>query len=472
MYNLFGNECSVLTFRHDKEMRMLHPDNQSSDDSQQTQATDRSKALQMLPLSSPVQRTPQRPLPLSDCGGNGIFSNARGSHVASTPPHETIASSPGSESQNLRRKVILGGIGEDRAKRPRFRYEGHSSPTPENSQDGTDIRARSTGILFQANHTELEVDLDALHESGSNAEFTRGPQSPIFAYCVNETVSDRTSHERSYKLLSEVTFWDPKDKIRRCIHCGHEWWRPVWGFCTHCEDGQYGHPYFELLDDGAIPEFGFEPNNGGYYDDDEDYKWDTDDIEGIIGVDDYLDVQSSAYDSQDEDSEFHEEYEVNTFINDDSETSDNENDTPSDEETNYKQEFVELQKLHADKIKSYDKLLTAFISLDKEFTNFRQDVMELDYESDNGSKYNEEGLLIVPDIAPEPVLTEVILSATHSQSEESAIITNRVSEDNNGQEITAAVALQAEPQELELSSERVRNRANAYEAAIGTYNPA
>jgi hypothetical protein len=81
------------------------------------------------------------------------------------------------------------------------------------------------------------------------------------------------------------------------------------GFCTACELGQDSIPYWEVLDPDAGPRPVFELL--GTDKDGDSVAPGLDDI-----CDPYLDCNSSAYDSQDDDPQFEEQYEINSFIDD------------------------------------------------------------------------------------------------------------------------------------------------------------
>ena len=61
---------------------------------------------------------------------------------------------------------------------------------------------------------------------------------------------------------------------------------------------------------------------------------------------DFLDCNSSAYDTQDEEKEFREEYETNSFIDDEvipDDPEDEDTQSSSDGESDYKTRYVQLQ---------------------------------------------------------------------------------------------------------------------------------
>jgi len=229
---------------------------------------------------------------------------------------------------------------------------------------------------------------------------------------------------RDYML--DDTFFDPEDQVTRCKLCGHELWRPFIGFCTGCEAGQSGVPYVEIVDPEVGPRPKIEVN--------ETADADRNDRREIVG--DYLDDHSSAYDSQDENPKFSEEYEVNSFIDDDSQSSASA--SSSDGETDYKLRYNQLLTVHEMLVYDYEDLAT-------EYREFRRDVLGSDFESDPDDigERDDEGALVVEVAAPNPVVTELILSQAQEQSQNS-----------------------------EISSERVRDRVEAFETALNVHDGA
>jgi hypothetical protein len=136
-------------------------------------------------------------------------------------------------------------------------------------------------------------------------------------------------------------------------------------------------------------------------------------------VGDYLDNDSSAYDSQDEDPEFHEEYEINSFIDDDPPaTSDGEDGSSSDSETDYKLKYTQLSAAHSNLQMSYSVLA-------ENYEGLRADIFgsESDLDMDDG---DEDGLIVIDVSAPDPVVTELILSEAQGQSQTSEIGNERI----------------------------------------------
>jgi hypothetical protein len=230
--------------------------------------------------------------------------------------------------------------------------------------------------------------------------------------------------------VDAYTFFDYDDQVLRCQSCGHEVWSPG-GFCTGmekgcCREGRSGDPYFEVLD----PEAGPRPAIAK-----DEYSEETlnDHIRRAV-VGNYLDDDSSAYDSQDAaDAHFNEAYdEQDSFIDDESrEDSDaNHDDSSSDGETDWKERYDRLRETHAFLLDDYDNLADRY-------NDMKRDLFGSD--SDSGSdmeERSESGVLVVGVSVPDPVVTELVLSQAEEQSQGS-----------------------------ELTGDRLRNRAEAFEVA-------
>jgi hypothetical protein len=132
-----------------------------------------------------------------------------------------------------------------------------------------------------------------------------------------------------------------------------------------------------------------------------------------------LDNESSAYDSQDEDPEFHEEYELDSFIDDDSqEISDEEDAASSDGETDYKSKYTQLSTAHR-------SLQMSYSALAEEYTDLREEIFGSESDLDMDER-DEDGLVVVDVSAPDPVVTELILSQAQEQSQSSEIGGQRI----------------------------------------------
>lgn len=372
MARLFGGKCSTLHFRHDEEMRKLHGVRETDGWDEQTQTTFATPSPQMASSSSPSHRIVNTPksshdVPMQentklhlrpfDAYRNEMPLGDVVHTPESTPRPEIIAVSPGSESQSLRRRVILEGLRDGRAKRPR-------------------------------------LDLDGLNPALSR-ELTERPATFI---------SDSTSPASApgSEGNSEVTeqsrgeFWDFLDGVFRCSSCGHELWS-IYGQCTGCAAGGE-YPYFEVWDpeQGPLPELAHNASDTDYMS--------LDGREALVG--DYLDFDSSAYDSHDEMSESgrNEDYELDSFIDDESQASNMDNSSSSDGETDWKEDFKELDIAHR-------SLIDDYITLADEHEEFRREILGSDTENWNDSEeYDEEGMHLVDVNVPDPVITEFVLS--------------------------------------------------------------
>lgn len=427
----------------------------------------------MLPLSSPVQRVAQnsksnsvtvrrnlqgqlRPFD-ADC--NEVLPRRFGDklldvlteltpHILhSTPPQKIVARSPGSESQNLRRKAIDDARGEGPVKRPRLQTDSPASSPPTSSSIVPSTPGRREQSLAAVFEEYKESDAVA-SIPGSDADTPQGDAetaAPIIDLSSVIVISDEEEsqfeddpYERDWDdgdyEVADNNYVDNVDNIVRCRDCGHEVWA-VWmtrmGFCTHCNTNGHIEPYFEIINPeaGPCPEI-----NGGEFA--EELR--GDDRLNIVG--DYIDEDYDTQDEHDEKTHFQEDYDVeDTFIDDasihDSESRD-EGVSSSDGETDHKQRFDELQA-------RYNRLLTSHLDLADTHDEIMRDILgsqyggsdEDDFDTEN---MDEEGALLVPINNPDPTVAELVLSQAQEQSQDS-----------------------------EISADRLLNRVRAFEAADG-----
>lgn len=208
-------------------------------------------------------------------------------------------------------------------------------------------------------------------------------------------------------------FHDPIDDITRCGDCGHEIWldqaeRFEWtpGFCTGCGAGPT--PFYENADfPGALPRIFEEEDDGS-----EVYSQDA----RILIGNTHLDYQSSAYDTQDEDSQLHEEYEINSFIDDDEPDTDSNSESHTsnhESEVDYKAAFQNLQK-------DFNELENVYFALVDEYSQFKYDMLGTTEEEDDeddgeGEDFliNEYGAHVVDVLVAQGdhVVTDVVISS-------------------------------------------------------------
>lgn len=387
MKHLFGQHCSPTRFRHDEEMRELQSKRLPQALSQQSHTTNSTQLSPARPKKADFPGPAENTILI----GRASSSVMTGSD-ATTPPYEILATSPGSESQSLRRKAIMEGIVEGRVKRARLHSEcDESSPVP-------DSQAQNEGSTPSPLETRENIQPNLTHTT------TATGRSPSFQG------SSSTDKERPEDEENPDEYWDPNDEVFRCGSCRHELWisgQP----CTECSVEE-GHTYFEVTESDLRPipriVHGEVDTNS------------TLDDEGRIELmGDILDFDSSAYDSQDERDGHDDLYEINSFIDDESSLNfqDGGEDSSSDEETDYKQKFFELQN-------DYFELVDEYGSYVEEHEEMKRYFLGSDYESSQGPdddlEFTEDGAVMV-DIPPlDPVLTEVVLSQSlqESQSQE------------------------------------------------------
>ena len=131
-----------------------------------------------------------------------------------------------------------------------------------------------------------------------------------------------------------------------------------------------------------------------------------------------MDGESSAYDSQDEDPEFHEEYELDSFIDDDSQDTSDEEDAAFSDGEDYKSKYTQLSAVHRNLQMSYSALA-------EECTDLREGIFGSESDLDMDER-DEDGVVVVDVSAPDPVVTELILSQAQEQSQASEIGDERI----------------------------------------------
>ncbi|EPE30826.1 Metallo-hydrolase/oxidoreductase [Glarea lozoyensis ATCC 20868] len=334
MRTLFGNSCSASCFRHDDEIRahILERDDQYF--AEQTPAIDSQRSTQKTSdlISSPIagpasmdQLSPARVssdiialLEMTNLGQNvKVLAKVRQQHTAKADElesekfnekaselrsHSSPKSSPnlvdlsatnlGSATQRIRRKAVQE---PDRTfqKRPRL------------GDTTSDVFSLCYEAMTATIMAPSKLDFQCIPKNdGSNPADCSSSQS-----CTSSG-SSKPSQDLDEELSDlPLVFRDSSDSVVRCILCGHEVWTEWMGFCTACELGQNSIPYWEVLDPNAGPRPVFEllgnDENGGRI---------PSEVDDICAP--YLDCCSSAYDSQDDDSQFGEQYEVNSFIDD------------------------------------------------------------------------------------------------------------------------------------------------------------
>ncbi|TVY91467.1 Protein artemis [Lachnellula willkommii] len=240
------------------------------------------------------------------------------------------------------------------------------------------------------------------------------PQYSPFVDENGEEITYSEDYPGDTAYMARATFFDKVDKVLRCKNCGHEFWSSYMGFCTGCEDGQSGIPYYEVLEPGGmLPRFVLNENSTA----------EANDIDEITFP--YLDCNSSAYDTKDEDSNFAEEYEINSFIDDspEDELDEEEIDPEEEQEVNWEERYRNLAGAHT-------ALSYAHQRLDAKYHGYRMDIEGDEYEStddsDMGEDFDEDALLVVDVAIPDPIVTELVLSQAREQSQEEEISPQRV----------------------------------------------
>jgi len=448
-----------------------------------------------LPLTQNMS-TPPRKIPAHPASSEKSVSSSQ-PLPTKTPFQDIFGSSPGSESQNRRRRLILEGLDLEPAKRQRVHFDGSSlSPVAERT-DGPSAKSEvavgaqsptlvenastvSVGIaaapitllssplwreknpadadnrmapisFFPPRSTQADVKIsievkparpegneaEALVEAESpegeshantpGSEADSIPEQEPVAHPPNRPQYSTDENDQEIKFENpdywtnqegdeSEFFFDPVDSIWRCQVCGHEMWSETIGFCTMCKE-EFGCPVYENPGPGTGNTSESEVNEV------------SDSAEAGIGSQEeetspFLDCDSSAYDSQDDDLKFNEEYEINSFIDDATEVeSEDENKDDSDEEV------IDWQARYQSLITAHAALSYSYNALDERYHDYRIAIEGDAYETSNDSdmdEMDENGTLLVDVAVPDPVVTELILSQAQEQSQGEEISEARV----------------------------------------------
>jgi hypothetical protein len=373
------------------------------------------------------------------------------SKTQSTPPQYIIAVSPGSASQNLRRKAIHEGL-EGQVKRARLSFDDpvSSSQSAVDSTITTPVKIRilsdateACGKSDDADVPTPNSDANGSHRSAKNSVGSNAAASSA-SQCSDQdelqVASDPYVREFAETcgddLAATVLDYDEKDKITtvRCRKCGYEMWT-IWmtqiGICTHCDDqNPPSFPYYEIIDDEAGPRPGIEPSEMARILRGSDRK-------NIVG--DYLDDHSDAYDSvDDEEQGCRSEYDSeDSFVDDasidESQPGRKSGDSSSESKnTCYGALFEEFQPKYRRLVNRLEDMVGDFVSGDENASD-GDDLYDPVIEG-----IDEYGAAAVDLVAPKPAISELVLSLAQQQSQES-----------------------------ELSGDRIWDRVKAFEAAAG-----
>ncbi|KAL3425052.1 artemis protein [Phlyctema vagabunda] len=414
MKSLFGQHCSGQLFRHDMQMEHMH-----------------SELLRNFGL-------PQ------DQIHSSIGQDERSS-IYSTPSkksssQDVIGVSPGSASQGVRRRALVETLEQLRGKRPRLSGETSSSLSDPSDNFRAQLYDREIGQLQRIDQNNISsqhpllTDVQ-LHEDTSGSEYAESQ-----------------------------AFYDSDDEVMRCKTCEHEFWAPV-GPCTNCDSGKT--QFMEVLEPQQEVKMQIV---------EDEYESETDAANPLQQelAENYLDYQSSAYDSQDVAS-VDEDYEKNSFI-DDAPINGDESDGESsaDDEPNYKalfedvsKDMIALQEQHYDLIDMHDSLLD-------EYTEFRRDLLGSDDEpeftrdsfaSNDDSENDMPDSIKVVDVAPpEPMVTEITLGTGGGLQQDET--TNVHGESQSSDKADATIGAHAEIYDLTQASSMTSGGNHTYEELI------
>lgn len=416
MKHSYSKYCTDNTFRHDHEMRQLITMQREDDDDDQKTHTTESESSDSgdeRDVLESVFKKPPLPQHSEQSSGHSGASARSGEH--STPRHvpapaEIIAISPNSQSQNLRRTLIMAGLEnlQNDSKRPRL----DDSPSGESTtmiggRDTTPSRLVPAVVEQSLKMRQDHVLQQGIEEDASSS--CPGADTPTSSAenvePHNEAVSDK-----------EVHFgW--------CEKCHAECWYE--DYCTACDGDRDDPPYRETIDDG-------EEVLDVVYDEFTDVYFEEETRREMLGADEYLDVDSEAYDTMDEEGYERSELEVASWIDDRSDIPSNssgksdESDGEGDDDEYWEIENASLQR----------RLEAAEAKLEKErqahqFTRVERDTarehyfdllerQEEDYYDEDEDEIDENGLHLVNPVIQNPTLAEVVLAHVNEESQSSA----------------------------------------------------
>lgn len=300
-------------------------------------------------------------------------------------------------------KAVESVIRPDGVKRPRLSLDGPGSSPTDADQDRQDtLSETSDDKRNYINDYQHQVDDDS------------------------DGLLDKR-HDALVFVTSRLTVFDSVDDVFRCVLCGHEVLGGKEGFCTGCDRGPSGVAFLEDVEEvedrwPSLPEV--------YDKYTENPVEDSKTVKEMVG--ECLDYDSSAYDSQDSGGNLEEEYEVNSFVDDDHEPpTDSDDDSPNDEEPDWEARYKELERKFGRMADAYEDIVDDHLDLGGDVPD-----LNIDTPSESESMDEDDLMLIIDAVAPEPVAADIVLSED-SQSSSS----------------------------LEMSPDRLRDRQDAFIAA-------
>ena len=356
------------------------------------------------------------------------------SAIESTPPKIITAASPGSSSQDLRRKAIHGEL-EGQVKRARLSYDDPVSSSPSSAVNSTAHVARGDEALSAV----IEISYES------------APAANVDAECETSQLA-RDPYTRSFDCYSWDYGWDEppsyldkdeeddRNTILRCKECGHEMWT-LWmtylGFCNNCSslakqsadeeivEDENQCPYYEIIESEAGPRPEIETAEFPTY-----HLGSIDHLtrENIVG--DYLDEHSDAYDTFDEESNHRSEYDSEDSFIDDADIpeppNEDENGNGAAERENvveYRAMFQELQRKHTRLLITHEGMMQDLVDSDYAYDSSGESYPSADIDIEETNEYEAFFVDVRP---PDPQVVELVLSQVDEQSQESEISEGRI----------------------------------------------
>ncbi|KAI9047484.1 hypothetical protein LZ554_008203 [Drepanopeziza brunnea f. sp. 'monogermtubi'] len=444
---LFGCYCSAQIFRYDAEMKKAVAEAEDRDryTIQQTQTTESSqRSLDPPGSSSPRRRNSdaEGALHVSPRAAMGktdrihpVLASATDSLGSSKKPVEIDESPPIRKNSTLVRlqrnqrgqlrpydengnevQLSWKGILRDGSAGPESLRRKEAPVTLEqNSAKRLRPTAGAPQCSIRDDDQSSDEQLPLIASNDQAEELCRQHGTPAPDLSGNDhanTPGSGTDGDQSDEM-EPTTYYDAIDEIFRCISCGHEVWGEEEGYCMGCGTGEDSLPYFEDAQEGPLPQVALD----AYTD---DLVVEHEDVQAIVGA--CLDYDSSAYDSQDSgDENFNEDYEENSMI-DNAETPEPESEdeqSSSSADVDWEAKFRELQAQHS-------LLETNLVEVRGELQRVVFGSEEFEDSEVFEDDVDEDGILMVEAAAPEPTVTEIVLSQARGQSQESEISEYRI----------------------------------------------
>ncbi|KAK0124050.1 hypothetical protein ONS95_009036 [Cadophora gregata] len=424
--DLFGHECSEAIFRYDREMsqKVSQAASRHVHIQSQTTASSQLSAPSVSPPSKKIAYLATSTAEAEDERTSRSWLMDVDDEDAPTSPIMTnsveLSARSGTKLINRNGQGLL---------RP---FDAQGSEIDVASRAPESIPEVLSSSRRKSNFTDLGTPLKrsrlSLDDSESSPTGILAGQK-CNPYTISSDDSDRdnpdtpesdANSEESQEGKDEITFFDPVDAIFRCKACEHEVLGGEHGVCTGCDQSALDFPYIEEAPGGAgpLPQIALDEYT-------DEVVVESTVIKELVG--DCLDYDSSAYDSQDSAAKLEEQYENNSFINDEDipEPESEEESDSSSGEVDWEAKFKELQNQHLGLQNNFNDLAVRHYEFRKEILGSDMS-SEADDDDVDEDDFDEDGMLIVEVTPPDPIATDIVLSQAGEQSQDSEVTEERI----------------------------------------------